>query len=329
MSVEGYPTAGTGEGKVSAHKQAGLRRVLVLRGGPSAERAVSLVSGKAVAKALREMGFEVQEADIGPGDLSALEGRFDVVFPVLHGRFGEDGQLQAILEERGLTYVGSDAASSRLAMDKWAAKEAFRAAGLQTAPAQLIRGQGGDEDGDLVRAVETMGLPIVVKPNFEGSSIGVVIARTAEEARTAVKTCLSLHGDCLVEQFVAGRELTVGVLAGETLPVLEVRTAGGFYDYAAKYEADTTQYLFDVDLPAEVVAEAAEAGRRAFEALGCRDFGRVDVIADRAGRSWVLEVNTIPGFTDHSLLPKAAARAGKGFGQMCAQIVRLAWARTI
>ena len=310
--------------------QSGAMSVLVLRGGPGSEREVSLKSGAAVAGALRQAGCEVREADIGPDHLDALDGSREVVFPVVHGTFGEDGQLQGILERRRLRYVGSDAASSHLAMDKFAAKRAFVAAGLYSPPARLLFGDvSADQDARIEAALDQVGVPVVVKPNCEGSSIGIGIAREREQARAMSHDVLGRFGDCLLERFVLGRELTLGILEGHELPLLEVCPAGGFYDYEAKYQVDTTEYRFDIDLPREVLAGAGAAARGAFYALGCRDFGRVDLIVDAEGRAWILEVNTLPGFTDHSLLPKAGAAIGMDLPGMCAEIVRLGAARSI
>lgn len=310
-------------------------KITVLRGGPSAERQVSLISGGAVARALRAGGHEVFESDIGPDDLSALDRSADVIFPVLHGTFGEDGQLQAIMERRGLRYVGSDAQASRLAMDKVAAKQAFAGAGLFVAREVFIRQVDFQSENDawldrqIESAVKNLGLPCVVKPNFQGSSVGVVIAKSAGHAAEGIRVCLDQYGDCLIEQFIVGRELTVGILGEQTLPVLEIRPAQGFYDYQAKYQAEDTQYLFDMGLSAEDLAGIQKQALVAFKSLGCRDFGRVDVIYDALGRSWLLEVNTIPGFTDHSLLPKAAGRAGISFEELCDRIARMALIRPI
>jgi len=322
-------------GNICEHKSPKTLSVLVLMGGPGGEREVSLQSGSAVAKALAEGGVEVSQSDIGPDDLGALErDGFDVIFPVLHGTFGEDGQLQEIMEQRGLCFAGSDSVSSRRAMNKQQAKQAFVRADVLTPLAEFIKaGEGkiGQVDFDLriEQALEIIGLPGVIKPNSQGSSLGVVIARNETEAWEAIEQVLKEHGDCLIERFVGGRELTVGILGDKILPVLEVKPARGFYDYQAKYLDDNTQYLFDIDLPAELLVQCQRQARRAFEVLGCRDFGRVDMIVDHWGRAFILEVNTIPGFTEHSLLPKAAARAGITMPQICAEIVRMAHARSI
>ena len=326
--------------------------VVVLAGGPSAEREVSLASGQVVARALANQGHAARTADIGPDDWSVLDDDFDVVFPALHGTFGEDGQLQRALEQRGIVYAGSDSASSALAMDKYAAKQQFFKAGLMTPEAVLIKadgvlaaqpaiqnvGQAASKTTSqtarsvarqVEQAIRQVGLPCVVKPNSQGSSIGVVLADDAATARQAVAETIARYGDCLIEQLIVGRELTVGILGSRALPVLEVRTERCFYDYQAKYADDRTEYFFDIDLSADQLRGVQADAQRAFGALRCRDFGRVDMILDAAGGDYILEVNTIPGFTDHSLLPKAAGRVGLSMAQMCDQIVRMAQARSI
>jgi len=310
--------------------------VLVLRGGPSAEREISLLSGRQVAGALIQAGFKVVEADIAPDDLSALDGDgFDVVFPVLHGTFGEDGQLQAILEERGLCYAGSDVESSRLAMDKYRAKEVFHQAQLLTSYAELIEAdlKNSMSQTELLlyieRVVERIGVPCMVKPNAQGSSIGLMKVNEHKEAVSTVLDLLANYGDCLIERFVGGRELTVGILGDLPLPVLEIRTKRDYYNYQAKYEDADTQYYFDMNLSDEQHHATQNIALRAFNALGCRDFGRVDMILDDWDRHFILELNTIPGLTDHSLVPRAAAQAGMTMAKMCGQIVRMAYQRSI
>ncbi len=310
--------------------------VLVLRGGPSAEREVSLESGAAVAAALRTAGFVVAEGDINPDDFSALEQNdFDVVVPMLHGTFGEDGQLQKILEERNLCYAGSDSVASELAMDKHRSKLAFEEAGLLTPFSQLIEVSREQSLGStqfecyIESCLEQVGTTCVVKPNCQGSSVGITIAGNSQIAKQAAQEVCAEHGDCLVERFVKGRELTVGVIGDQPLPVLEIRAAQSFYDYQAKYLDDKTQYYFDIDLSDDTLAAIQQAGLTAFRALKCRDFGRVDFIVDEREQIYVLEVNSLPGFTSHSLVPKAAAQAGNDMPKICAQIVRMALQRSI
>ncbi len=297
-------------------------RITVLYGGPSAERAVSLVSGAAVAAMCRGLGYGVTEADISPADLGALETPADVVFPVLHGSFGEDGQLQAILERRELCYVGSDAAASRLAIDKDAAKHCWQRAGLPTAawlaldavPCPLI-------------LAPHFPLPAVVKPAAEGSSVGVRLCDTMEDLQQAVLETGRAHGKVLIERRLAGPELTVGILGDAALPVIQVKPAATFYDYEAKYHRDDTVYLFKPEIDRGTYQRAQAVALDAFHALGCRDYGRVDLIVDETTGLQLLEINTIPGFTGHSLFPKAAARAGIAFGDLVDRLVRMALQR--
>ena len=294
--------------------------ILVLAGGPSAEREVSLMGGRNVADALSGLGHAVTLADITPDNLSALNTPgVDVVFPVLHGPWGEDGQLQAILDRRGLAYPGSGPAASALAMDKVASKVAFRARGLPTPDWQVLTAVPDQWAGQL---------PVVVKPIDQGSSVDMAIARDAEKFRGTVRAVCARYGRCMVEQFVAGRELTVGVLDGDALPPIEIIVHGHeFYDYKAKYFDDSTEYLVEPALPPAVRADLMQLALAAHRTLGCRDFSRVDFICPAAGRPMLLEVNTIPGFTSHSLLPKAAAKAGLDFASLCQKLVELAMAR--
>lgn len=299
----------------------GRWRVTVLRGGPSAEREVSLASGAAAANACRRLGHDVTEADIRPEDLSALEIPADVVFPVLHGEFGEDGQLQAILEQRGLPYVGSDSTASRLAIDKEKSKRTWQSVGLPTAEWTCIDEAGG------MAAVNDLGPPAVLKPLCEGSSIGVVFCETLDQLHTELEKTVSKYGRVMLERRLSGPELTVGILEIRALPIIEIQPALGFYDYEAKYGRDDTQYVFEPKIDADTYSAVQETAVKAFQALGCRDYGRVDCIVDRRYGVQLLEVNTIPGFTDHSLLPKAASNVGIGFDALVARLLELAYQR--
>ena len=302
--------------------------VLVLCGGPGREREVSLASGREVVKALQTAGHYVRESDITPDYLAALDHRdIDVIFIALHGPFGEGGQLQKILEDRSLCYVGSGPGASRLAMNKAAAKKRFSLAQLPT-PDSLLFTRDDNVD-EIDRAIEEIGLPCVLKPNEDGSSVGIVMAQTKDRARQAIKDVCQKFGNCLIEQMIRGRELTVGILGQMPLPVLEICTRQSFYDYQAKYLDDDTQYLFDLDLETDLIGGIQSQALAAFNALGCRDFGRVDFMLDNHQRPYILEVNTIPGLTTHSLLPKAAARAGMAMPQMCDEIVLMAYNRPI
>jgi len=297
-------------------------KITVLSGGPSSEREVSLKSGQAVASALESLGHDVCLADISPDDLSALDRPADFVFIALHGAFGEDGRIQQILDERGIRYCGSGAAASALAMDKVATKCRFMECEIPTPAFDVVTA------GRIDKVLETRRPPVVVKPIAEGSSIDTHIVRDAGELRGILEQMCERYGRCLVEDFISGPELTVGVLGDQALPPIQIRTGRGFYTYQAKYIDDTTEYLFDIDLPEDVLARICELSVRAHQSLGCRDFSRVDWMVDAVTHQpYALEVNTIPGFTDHSLLPKAAARAGLSFPALCQRIVEMALQR--
>ena len=298
-------------------------KVAVLRGGIGRERQVSLESGRCVAEGLRDAGLEVVTSDIRPDDMSVLDrDDIDVFFLALHGEFGEDGSLQQILEDRGLVYTGCGPEASRLAFDKMGSKQAFAAAGVSVAPAIEFR-----RGSDLEPQLQALGSRFVVKPIRQGSSVGVHVVSGAAEAVACAQTVYDEFGDCMIELFISGREITVGVLDRETLPILEIKSKTGFYDYRAKYVDEQTEYLFDTLAAADVRSRASQAALACFDALGCRDFARVDFILDRDEVPYALEVNTIPGFTVHSLLPKAAAKIGLSMADLCARIVRTAFSQ--
>lgn len=306
-------------------------RVTVLRGGPSPERDVSLASGKAVADALRRCGYQVSEADVDPNDLSALDKPADVIFPVLHGTFGEDGTLQRIMEQRGLCFVGSGAEASALAMDKVASKKLVRRMGFDTPPFEVwtadMLGQPPPNAPASIREDPLpvkIPLPVVVKPTDQGSSVATTIVREKAELADTIRKVTAEHGRALVERFIAGDELTVGILGGEPLPPICVRPKRTFYDYAAKYEDDATEYLFDAGHDPALLQRAQDQSRAVFAQFGCRHLGRIDWMVDEEGRLWFLEANTIPGFTSHSLVPKAAARMGRDFEHLCDWLVTAA-----
>jgi len=310
------------------------RRITVLRGGPSAERQISLASGQAVAEALRRRGYQVFESDVGPDDLSALDVAADVVFPALHGPFGEDGQLQRVMEERGKRFVGSGSAASALAMDKVASKRRVVDCGIRTPAFQVWTvdksGRLLPEDRGTLTALPG-GLPdppVVVKPPDQGSSVATFIVHELEQLEPAIREVAGGFGRALVERYVAGDELTVGIVGEQTLPPICVRPRRKFYDYEAKYFDDETEYLFDAGHPPQLLEEAQQLSRQVFDILGCRHLARVDWIADPQGRLWFLELNTIPGFTSHSLVPKAAARVGMSFDELVERLVLLAWDST-
>ncbi len=294
--------------------------VLVLMGGPDAERRISIMSGKEVAQALRDGGrFEVIEQVIdvpSAAELSELGG--DVVFPVLHGHFGEGGPLQELLELVGLPYVGSGPAASAAAMDKLAAKSILSSAGAPTPPARRL------EPADPC----DLGPPLVLKPIDDGSSVDLVICRTDREIQAGRALLHGRRGAIMAERYISGREITVGIVGRETLPAIEIIPGHGveFYDYQAKYFRDDTRYVIDPDLPGGVAAQCRSITRLAFDRLGCRDVARADFVVDGDG-PWFLEINTMPGFTTHSLVPMAAARRGVKMAALCEALVDMALAR--
>lgn len=296
--------------------------ITVLAGGPGAEREVSLQSGQAVFEALKRLGHRVESCDIGPNDLSALDRPCDLVFIALHGEFGEDGTLQAELERRGIRFTGSGALASRLAMDKVEAKRRLEQAGLAT-PEYVVMTSSNLADG-----LANFALPAVVKPVASGSSVDTTIERTRGSLQEACVGVVERHGSALVERFIDGPELTVSILGDTALDVCEIRANGEFYDFDAKYVDDATEYLFALDLPVELIERVRQLSLTAHRALGCQVLSRVDwMIRGSDLEPFVLEVNTIPGFTSHSLVPKAAARRGQSFDDLCQQIVMLSLAK--
>ncbi len=288
-------------------------------GGPDAEREVSLMSGKETAQALRDCGqFAVIEHiidDPSVDELGELGG--DVVFPVLHGPWGEGGRLQERLELLGKPFVGSPSDAARLAMDKMATKMLLSADGIPTPTAQRLAAND----------VCTIAPPLVLKPIDDGSSIDLFICRTEREVHEARAGLHPKRGVIMAETYIAGRELTVGIVQDEPLPLIEIVPAVEFYDYDAKYFRNDTRYKLDPDVPADVAKRCAEISMHAFGRLGCRDLARVDLMLDDGGL-WFLEINTMPGFTTHSLVPMAAAHAGLDMPELCATLVQAALARS-
>lgn len=296
--------------------------VTVLLGGPSNERQVSLVSGGAVAAALRRAGHNVWESDISPQNLSALDRPADVVFPVLHGAFGESGDLQEILEQRNLRFVGSGSAASHIAIDKVRTKQIWESVGLPTPVYEVLSRAGGPATPAHVWP------PCVIKPLEGGSSIDVRVCRTSAAAEAAVPELLCRYDRVLVERCIAGSELTVGILEERALSPLRITTSHEFFDYEAKYVGNDAQHHFDLDLPLSVVQHVQELALRAHRAIGCRDLSRVDLMLDDEKRPYLLEINTMPGFTPKSLLPEMAAHDGIGFEQLVDGLVRRAFHRS-
>jgi D-alanine-D-alanine ligase len=298
--------------------------VAVLMGGIGQERDISIQSGRCVAGALEQAGLNVVTADIQPDNMDVLEDNsIDVFFIAMHGKFGEDGRLQQILEDKSLVYAGSGPAASRLAFDKMAGKKAFAQAGVVTAAA--IELNADTSIRKLEEQLSQFGDKLVVKPVRQGSSVGVSIVSGRHNIIAAARKVLEEFGDCMIEEFVPGREVTVGVLCGQALPIIEVRPQTGFYDYHAKYLDERTEFLFDTIADAAIVKNIEAASLDCFNSLGCRHFARVDFILSNDGIPYALEVNTIPGFTTHSLLPKAAAKTGLSMSDLCIKIVEAAY----
>ncbi len=297
-------------------------KVAVLQGGPGSERQISLASAKSVSVALAELGAEVVVVDV-LGEEFEIPAGTDVAFNVIHGTFGEDGQVQRILGGRGVVYTGAGEESSRLAFDKILSKERFLAAGVPTPASETVR--PGAEGW-----ATSLPLPLVVKPPREGSSVGVTIVRTADRLEAAFGEAAKHGEEALVEEYIAGKELTVGILGGEALPVIEICPRDGFYDINNKYpwlnQSGGTDYFCPADLPAGVTEAVQAAALRAYESLGIEVYARVDLLLDAEGEPFVLEVNTIPGMTESSLLPKAARAAGIEFPELCGRIVELSLA---
>jgi D-alanine-D-alanine ligase len=299
-------------------------RVAVALGGTSAEREVSLNSGGNVLEALRARGVDAQPVDGIPALLEALAARkFDRVFNILHGRGGEDGTLQGALDALRVPYTGSGVLGSALTMDKVRTKQVWLALGLPT-PRYVAHGRGEP----IERAIAQLGLPVIVKPSHEGSSVGITRVRAASDLAAAVALAERYDGELVIEQLVEGSELTVGILGDAALPSIHIVPPGEFYDYHAKYVSDDTQYICPGLKGADEEAIGALA-LAAFRASGASGWGRVDVMRDREGRNWLLEVNTTPGMTSHSLVPKAARAVGIDFESLCWRILETSFDREV
>jgi len=286
-------------------------------GGRSAEREISLKSGSMVLDALKKSGVDAHAFDPRDHGLEALKAqRFDRAFIALHGRFGEDGTVQGALEYLGIPYTGSGVMASALAMDKWRTKLLWRAAGLPTPNYELMSART-DPAGLAAR----LGLPLMVKPAREGSSIGMSKVTTIEKIAPAYELAARYDDVVIAECFVEGIELTAAILGDEALPLIRLETPREFYDYEAKYFADDTRYICPCGLPAEQERSVQRTALEAFRVLGCSGWGRVDAMLDRDGKLQLLEVNTIPGMTDHSLVPMAARAKGMSFEDLVMRIL--------
>lgn len=300
-------------------------RIAVLRGGRSAEREVSLRSGEQVMKALESRGHDVTGVDLDLDTWDVLrDGRFDCVFNALHGRLGEDGTAQGMLELLGLPYTGSGVLASALCMDKSRSNKVMAGAGLHVPEFEELEVGDGVAAGVVERLVSRFGLPLVVKPVREGSTIGVTIAADEDAVASGLVLAGRYDRRVLVQRFAAGTEVTVGVLATPqvlVLPTLEIVSDNPVYDYDAKYTQGKSHHIIPARIPEAAQNAAADAARRAFVELGCSGMARVDIIVDAGGTPWVLEVNTVPGLTEVSLLPDAARAAGIEFDELCQRLV--------
>ena len=305
-------------------------RVAVLKGGTSAEREVSLRSGEQVASALRVSGCEVEEFDTK--DTSFIDklvaDKPDVVYIALHGRGGEDGTMQGLLEILGIPYVGSGVLASSLAVDKVMSKRFYEQAGLPTAP-YLVARQSPDFDQSafIEQTVELLGEHVVIKPATEGSSIGMSIITSKDELAGALELAFSCDKNVLVEKYIAGDELTVAIIGNDQLvplPPIEITAEGAFYDYESKYQAGQSHHFIPARLGEEINLKCQDLGIFAHQVLGCRGISRTDFIIDASGSPWILETNTLPGMTEVSLVPDAARAAGYTFPQLCMKLVNLA-----
>lgn len=293
-----------------------LGKVAVLLGGNSAERAVSLRSGEAVARALEESGVTVLRFD--PAERSVTElltEKVDRVIIMLHGRGGEDGAIQGALQTLGLPYSGSGVLGSALAMDKIRSKRIFEAEGLPTAPYRVVT-EAHLQNFDAHKIMAELNHEIMVKPALEGSSIGMSRVQSADQLQSAIEKALEFDTEVLVEQFVTGQEYTVSVLADEALPSIRMETPRSFYDYEAKYHTDTTSYHCPSGLSEQDEKDIAQIALAAFKAVGAGGWGRVDIMRDLQGNYYILEVNTVPGMTEKSLVPMAAKQAGLSFAEL-------------
>ncbi|MEB6578618.1 D-alanine--D-alanine ligase [Enterobacter quasiroggenkampii] len=299
-------------------------KIAVLSGGTSAEREVSLNSGAAVLAGLREGGVNAHLVDPKEVDVTQLKAMgFDKVFIALHGRGGEDGTLQGLLDLIGLPYTGSGVMASAISMDKLRSKLLWQGAGLSVAPwVALTRREFELGLSDSVNArIAELGLPVIVKPSREGSSVGMSKVDKADDLASALALAFQHDDEVLVEKWLSGPEFTVAMLGEEILPSIRIQPAGVFYDYEAKYLSDETQYFCPSGLEAEREAELQSLVLKAWHVLGCQGWGRIDVMQDRDGQFYLLEANTSPGMTSHSLVPMAARQAGMSFSQLVVRIL--------
>ncbi|ACX82185.1 D-alanine--D-alanine ligase [Aggregatibacter actinomycetemcomitans] len=298
-------------------------KIAVLLGGTSAEREVSLNSGEAVLNALRKQGYDAHPIDPKTFPVATLkEQGFDRVFNILHGRGGEDGTMQGLLEQIGIPYTGCGVMTSALTMDKMRTKMLWKAFGLPVAEMEIVTTENR-VNLNPESVVKKLGLPLMVKPSLEGSSVGLTKVKAVDELESAVDFALKFDNTVLIEEWLAGDEFTVPVLDNEVLPSIKIVPEGEFYDYDAKYISDNTQYFCPAGLSEEREQELRRLVKQAYDVVGCRGWSRIDVMADAEGKFRLVEVNTNPGMTSHSLFPKSAATVGYSFAQLVEKILEL------
>lgn len=298
-------------------------KVAVLMGGRSAEREISLKSGSMVLAALKRKGVDAHTFDPRDQGFEQLAAqRFQRVFIALHGRFGEDGTVQGALEYLGIPYTGSGVMASALAMDKWRTKLTWLASGIPTPVYELLTADSRAAD-----VAARLGLPLMVKPAHEGSSIGITKVDSVEKLDAAFELAAKLDDTVIAEQFIAGREITAAILGNESLPLVRIEAPQGNYDYHNKYFGNETKYHCPSGLPAELEKKIQQQALAAFRIIGCQGWGRLDVMLDADNRPWFLEVNTIPGMTDHSLVPMAARAVGVDFDELVWRVLETSFAR--
>ncbi|RKZ41838.1 MAG: D-alanine--D-alanine ligase [Gammaproteobacteria bacterium] len=295
-------------------------KVAVLMGGNSAEREISLLTGHAVLAALLRQGVDAVGIDTAHHFIPQLiETTFDRIFIALHGRGGEDGTVQGLLEQLGIAYTGSGVLGSALAMDKYRTKQLWQEQGLPTPPDALV-----SPNSDLTQIVKQLGLPLMVKPVLEGSSVGMAKVSQLDELADAIKTAAQFNCEVIAEHYIKGLEYTAAILHNTVLPLIQLDTPRDFYDYTAKYTDTKTTYICPCGLPTAQEKALQTLSMQAFSSIGASGWGRVDFMTDESGQAWLIEVNTVPGMTDHSLVPMAAKVAGIGFDQLVLRILATA-----
>jgi D-alanine-D-alanine ligase len=305
-----------------------LGHIGVLMGGISSEKEISFKSGKAILKALVSQGCRVSAVEIDSSDETRIIGQIrraeiDLAFIALHGEFGEDGQVQSILEKNQIAYTGSGVEASRVAINKIATQSLWRTHGITVPPFKVIT--TANLDGSLASvASELGGYPLVVKPSSQGSSIGISMAGDEDQLLRSLKAAAEFDPDIIVEKWIKGREMTAGILDNMALPFVEIKHSHSFFDYASKYQHGASEYLVPAQVDKAIALGIQEAALKAFALIGCRDFARLDFILDENNKAYFLEVNTIPGFTATSLLPMAAKEYGYSFEDLCLKIATLA-----